>query len=271
MARGNWYLKVLRSGFELTHEANTSRYVHEVLCRCLAWPMEAIHPQKNKRGFIDYELVLKRPPASIYVEVKRLDASLHPNQIRPYLVSRGPMPDGLRVGALTNLRQWKIYVASTDIREMVGDQMIEVLDLSIGSRADVEHLDALIGYRPNGALRELRAALSDSKELIINLLVGDPDVLRAVREALDEIRDRHDLDARLPQYEHLTEYLSYVFAGEDLRDCPFPPAKFRQAIRSEVVAEAVNIRLMEMFDARSQVGPIRNTIREILKTAEGAV
>jgi hypothetical protein len=47
MAWEHGYLNILKEGILSTHEANTSCYVHKVLCKCLNWKMEDIHPQKN--------------------------------------------------------------------------------------------------------------------------------------------------------------------------------------------------------------------------------
>lgn len=268
MAMENWYLDVLRRGIEPSNEANTSRYVHEVLRHCLRWPMEAIVPQSSRRGYIDYLLAFRHPSASLRIEVKRYNSTLRENQIRKYLVHPGRRTEEFHVGILTNLREWEIYVAGPKIRSLAGSPLVRVGLIPIKGRADIGYLDDLIGYRSQGGLRGLRSALGESPEVLHRLLTKDRAVLRAVRFYLDVLRERRVPEAHVPHYERLGSYITSLLAGKPLSGFPLRKAYLRQALGSVNVATAANDRLVSVFGSRQRVHQVKRAIRYLVRERE---
>lgn len=264
MAHENWYLKVLREGIDPSYEANVSRYVHEVLLRCLDWPFKSIIPQKLMRGFIDYNLTFEKPKVSVRLEVKRFNGILKDEHMTKYLVRRGPKSQDLDVGVLTNLKEWHIYVAGCHVKEATGKPMAKVEPIVIASQSDIRKLRSLIGYRSNGGLKHLRAALGETEAVLMHLLCNDDKVLRAIRKSLFEIKVRRDLEARVPQNHQLRSFVVDLLQGKNLTDCSFREAKLRQALRSSHVAQVANDRLVESFSARNRVGRVHKTIKELV-------
>lgn len=269
MAGENWYLQSLKSGVDPTHEANTSRYVHEALRYCLGWPFESILPQESKRGYIDYSLFLPKATDDIHVEVKRFREPLKDNMISKYIVCPGKQSD-FRVGVLTNFSEWQVFVAGPLVTEMTGKPLHLVRLITIESRSDLENLRLLIGYRTNSDLRELRAAIgeSDSPQMIFHLLKTDSSVIGAIRAELSDIRDRLGHDIPIPQRDAISGYVSDLINGQWSGNCPFSIAKFRQALCSKSVAEAIDNRLIEVFDSRTQIKRIRNEVKTWIQVLE---
>src|SRR4051812_19703319 len=116
MPSEHWYLGVVRNGIHPVNEANTSRYIHEVLQYCFGWPFESINPQSSKRGFIDYELEVPKSGIQILVEVKPFGKGLNDGMISKYLVRPGPDREAFRVGVLTNLGRWQIFLAGREVK-----------------------------------------------------------------------------------------------------------------------------------------------------------
>src|SRR5687767_4064917 len=133
MPRENWLLDVLRGEIDPKNEANTSRYVHEVLHHCLEWPFEAIRPQSSKRGFIDYELRHDNGD-SVHIEVKPIKTSLKDDMIRKYLSSRTRNFD---IGVLTNLNRWRILAAGSPVKRLTGQSVMCIYDIDVTKR---EHI-----------------------------------------------------------------------------------------------------------------------------------
>lgn len=258
MADEDWCLRTIKKGIDPRHEANTSRYVQEVLMQCLGWPMEQIHPQARQRGFIDYKLVFPHSSACIHVEVKKFGAPLKDTYIRKYLVRRGPNTEDLRVGVLTNLTEWQIFAAGSRVQMAIGTPMVRVKDVVIQRRVDIAALDNLIGYRHNGRFKNVRAALGESPAVLKHLVSHDSAVLKAIRNRLDE-RD----DGRIPQYERLKEMIQTSLSGDGIYSCHFPMRKLCGALRSRVVADVANERLVTLFGTRNRRGKVRAAIRAL--------
>ena len=147
MAWENGYLAIVRTGISPSHEANTSRYVHQVLHKCLKWKMEHITPQISRRGYIDYCLDYKTPPTNVIVEVKPFGSRLRDEHIRGYLVRPGPQSRDIVVGVLTNLEQWHIYVAGKHVRQACGQRLHQLENIEIRHRSDIRRLNNLYKSR----------------------------------------------------------------------------------------------------------------------------
>lgn len=248
-----------------SHEAHTSLYVYHVLRDCLRWPMGKIQPQAVMRGFIDYELAFPHSTVCLHVEVKKFGSPLKDTQIRKYLVQRGPRTEELRVGVLTNLIEWRVYVAGSGVRGASGTHMVLVKAVTIRRRSDIEGLHALIGYRSNGRLKNVRAALAESPAVLRHLISNDEQVLKAVRRKLADLQDRHRIDARVPQNDSLRKWISKVLNSNSARFSSWSPAKLKQALRSRPVVEVTNRRLQALCGSRSRHNKLRRAINQILK------
>lgn len=259
MADENWCLRTIKQGIDPRHEANTSRYVQEVLLQCLGWPMEQIHPQAGRRGFIDYKLVFPHSSACLHVEVKKFGASLKDAQIHKYLVRRGPSTEDLRVGVLTNLKEWRVYVAGSRVRTVAGVPMVRVKDIVTQRRSDIAVLDDLIGYRHNGRFKNVRAALGESPAVLRHLMGNDPQLLKAVRKRLNEKED-----ARIPQYEPLKDMIQAIINGQVIQRGKFSRSKLLSALHSRLVAHVANKRLVTLFGTRNRRGKVRAAINALL-------
>jgi hypothetical protein len=267
MGRENWYLQTVQRGIEPVNEANTSRYVHEVIQHCFGWPFDQILPQPSKRGFIDYRLRFTRPVVDVHIEVKPFGIPLRDEMIRKYVVRRGPMPEGFQVGALTNLKEWQVFVAGPAVRQAAGESMVQLLWYDIECRSDIDAIRRLIGHRHNGEMREIRASLGETEDVLVHLLSHDDMVLSAIRRALGEIRDRHSLGVPVPQKVALSAYVGILLGGDWDEECPFTPAKMKQALSSAGVADAADRRLQQLFGARSRRVRIQQTIKQLVKEA----
>jgi hypothetical protein len=217
------------------------------------------------RGFIDYDLAFPHSTVCLHVEVKKCGAPLKDTHIRKYLVQRGPRPEAFRVGVLTNLIKWKVYVAGSGVRGASGSHMVLVKDVTIRRRSDIAGLHALIGYRANGRLKNVRAALAESPAVLRHLIRNDAHVLKAVRGRLAELHNRHRMDARVPQHDSLRKWIREVFNGHSARCSSWSPAKLKQALRSRPVVEVANRRLQDLCGSRSRHHTLRSTINQILK------
>lgn len=268
MALENWYLQAVQRGIEPVNEANTSRYVHEILRHCFDWPFEQIIPQASKRGFIDYRLRFARPVVDVHIEVKPFGMPLKEEMIRKYVVRPGPMPEGFQVGALTNLTQWQVFVAGPAVKQAAGTSMVQLLWHEIESRSDIQAVRKLIGHRHNGEMREIRATLGETQEVLMHLLSSDDHVIAALRKQLAEIRDRHGLEVHVPQRVALAVYVTSLLAGQWEDDCPFSHAKLRQALCSAEVADAADRRLQVLFGARSRRVRIQQMIKQLVREGE---
>ncbi|HLL05754.1 MAG TPA: hypothetical protein VK539_34605 [Myxococcaceae bacterium] len=268
MTGENWYLKVLRTGIEPRNEANTSRYVHEVLTNCLNWPFESIRPQPSKHGFIDYHLLAPKTNTAIRLEVKPFGKKLNDYMIRKYLVRPGPLNEEFRVGVLTNLLQWQIFLAGPEVKRVAGTSLACVLDVEVNARADIAKIDSMIGYRTDGQLRGLRASLGEATEVIRHVLWNDHKVLQAIRQALRRIRDDRSLPLRVPQTDSTLEAMIQLANGEPI-GLEFSVTQFRQAICSPEVATVINTTLMTKFGSRSRQGPIKQTLTNLTSPESG--
>lgn len=195
--------------------------MYELLRHCLDWPIDLIAPQKSTRGFIDYYLTFRNPQAYLRIEVKLFDGELKDEHIRKYLVRRGPKRQDLDVGVLTNLKEWRIYVAIRTVKTASGVPMNEVEGITIEGPADLHRLRQLIGFRSNGGLRHHRAALGETESVLEHLLCHDRTVLRAIRDELFQIKTHHALEVRVPQYQQLRRLVTTFIQRTPLTDCPF--------------------------------------------------
>jgi len=89
-------------------------------------------------------------------------------------------------------------------------------------------------------------------------------IIRALRRSLSRIKSRHGFDVSVPQHERLARYVIRLLEGKTIDDCPFTPAKLRQALRSHDVAEVANQRLVKLFGARSRRGAVQRAIRDMV-------
>jgi hypothetical protein len=265
MAWENTYLDIVKSGITPPHEANTSRYVHEVHCKCQNWKMEHITPQISRRGYIDYCLDFKTPPTRVVIEVKSFGSRLKDEHIRRYLIRPGPQSRDIVVGALTNLEQWHIYVAGKRVRQASGQRLLKLKTIEIRHQKDITHLSQLIGWRGNGFLKALRASLGESPAVLRHLISNDEKVLKAVRRKLTDLKTHHRIDARVPQNGSLRKWISGVLDGNSARFSNWSSAKLKQAVRSKPVVEVANKRLQEMFGSRSHHNKLRRTLNQIFK------
>lgn len=266
MAWENAYLDIVKKGISPTYEANTSRYVHEVLRKCLNWEMEDITPQKSRRGYIDYSLDFKRTPStSIVIEVKSFNSRLRDEHIRKYLVNPGLQSRNIVIGALTNLAQWHIYVAGKHVKQVCGEKLLQLKTIEIRHRKDINHLHKLIAGTGNGLFKALRALLGESPAVLRHLISNDEQVLKAIRRQLSALQDRHQIDARVPQNDSLRKWISEVLNGNSAKFSSWTPAKLKQTLRSKSVVGVANRRLHELFDARSRHNKVLKTINQILK------
>jgi hypothetical protein len=266
MAWENTYLDLVRKGIIPTHEANTSRYVHEVLCKCLKWKMEHITPQMYRRGYLDYCVDFKTPSTSVVIEVKKFGSLLNVKHIRKYLVRRGPQSRNFVVGALTNLEQWHIYVAGKCVLQVSGQRLLQLKTIEIRYRKDITHLSQLIGWRGNGSLKAVRASLGESPAVLRHLISNDEQVLKAIRQRLTFLKNYYRLDARVPQNAPLRRWINKVLDGNSTRFSNWSPAKLKQAVRSKPVVGVVNRRLREICGSRSRHNKLQGTIKQILKS-----
>ena len=266
MATHHWLLESLRTGIRPNHEAQTSFYVSHVLGKCLRWPIGAIVTQAVMKGFIDYTLVFPHSTICLHVEVKRFGNPLEDAHIRKYLVQRGPGCDVLRVGVLTNLKRWKVYVAGAGVRGASGTPMVLVKDITIRGRSDIAQLHALIGYRANGnRLKPIRAAVAASPLVLRHLLRNDAQVLKAIGRRLTDRHGRPRTEARMPQAQALRQWIGELFNGHSSRRFSCSSATLKQALRSRPVVQIVNRRLHDLCRARSRHNGLRRTITQILK------
>lgn len=266
MAVHHWLLNSLRKGIGASHEAQTSLYVSHVVGQCLRWPIGAIHAQAVMKGFIDYTLVYPHSTACLHVEVKRFGSPLEEAHIRKYLVQRGPGFDVLRVGVLTNLKNWKVYVAGGGVRGASGTPMLLVKDITIRRRSDLAQLHALIGYRANGSrLQPIRAAVAESPLVLRHLLRNDALVLKALGRRLAVRHGRPRTEAQVPQPQALRQWIGDLLNGHSSQRFNYSPATLKQALRSRPVVQMVNRRLHDLCRARSHHHKLRSTIAQILK------
>jgi hypothetical protein len=200
------------------------------------------------------------------VEVKGFDYPLEDVHIRKYLVRRGPGSDILRVGVLTNLKKWKVYVAGAGVRGASGTPMILIKDITIRRRSDIAQLHALIGYRANGSrLKPIRAAVAGSPLVLQHLLRNDAQVLKAIGRRLADRHGRPRTEARVPPPQALRQWIGELLNGHSSRRFSYSPATLKQALRSRPVVQMVNRRLHELCRARSRHNMLRSTITQILK------
>jgi hypothetical protein len=264
MAWENGYLNIVKNGISSNSEAVTSRYVYHVLLSCLNWKMEDINPQtKCLRGFVDYSLDCKT--SSTVIEVKRFKARLKEEDIRPYLVNPGPQSRDIVVGVLTNLAQWKIYVAGKHVKQVCGEKLLHVKTIEIRHRKDINDLRRLIGARGNGHFKALRASLGESPSILRHLISNDKQVLKAVRTRLAYLQDRRKIDARVPQNDSLRKWISEVLHGNSATLSGWSPAILKQTLRSKPVVGAANSILQSLCGSRSRNNKLRRTINQILK------
>jgi hypothetical protein len=266
MAWENGYLNVLKDGILSKDEANTSRYVYDVLRYCLNWKMRDINPQKRcRRGFVDYSLHYKN--SSIVIEVKAFNSRLKDKHIQKYLVTSEPQSQDIVVGAVTNLAEWHIYVAGKTVKQVCGEELLLLKTIEIRYRKDINDLHKLIGGTGNGLFKALRASLGESPVVLRHLISNDEQVLKAVRRKLADLQDRHQTGAPVPQHYSLREWISKVLKGNSAYVSGWSPAKLKQALRSRPVVEEANRRLQDLCGSRSRHNKLRRTINQILKKA----
>jgi hypothetical protein len=261
MARENWLLEVIQNGITPTNEANTSRYVHEALMHCFGWPFESIHPQASKRGFIDYELKVPKSGIQFHVEVKPFRKGLNNEMIRRYLVRRGPEREDFRVGVLTNLARWQIFLAGPEVTKTAGTQLVCLLDTHASSRANIYSIRKLIGFRNNGQLSELRAASGDIPDVARHVLINDMKAINAVRQQLRKFRERAGMKINIPNFKPTARSIRQLTQDKDPSNLKFSVSLFQKAICSDEVARAINNRLVEGFGSRNRVNQIKKTLQ----------
>jgi fatty acid-binding protein DegV len=143
--------------------------------------------------------------------------------------------------------------------------MVLVKDITMRRRSDIVALNALIGYRANDRLKNVRAALAESPAVLRHLISNDEHVLKAVRRKLAELQDRRRICARVPQNDSLRKSINAILNGHSARFSSWSPAKLKQALRSRPVVEVTNRKLQDLCGSRTRHNKLRKTINQILK------
>lgn len=257
MAKEHWVLEKLKEGIGHTTEANTSRYVHEVICHCLGWPFESIVPQASKRGFIDY--ILKHEDGMhIHVEVKPLDTNLRHEMIAKYLSGRSSL---FSLGVLTNLREWQVFAAGRPVKRLTGFSAYRVHNIEINKRAHIAELAEIIGYRAMSDSVKLFELFSQNSEVLKHLLSRDEIVIKAIRKRLMEIMP----DARTPNHGTVAKHMRCLVKDRKLIQLdPFLARQLKHAARSTTVAEATHRQLLKVCNASAGQRRIQALIRDVI-------
>ncbi|MHA7632230.1 hypothetical protein [Corallococcus sp. M7] len=263
MANEQWIMKAVRNGITPIHEANTSRYVHIALTDCLNWPFEAITPQASKRGYIDYKLKHPNGNIPIHVEVKPFHKKLNNSMIRRYLVQQGPTRDAFRVGILTNLARWQIFLAGPRITKTTGQKITQILDADFSSLAGIRSVLKLVGFNQSEKFHEVRAALGKKPDIASYMLCNDPAAIMAVRAQLKRIRDSTGEDFRIPNYKSTVNSLRKLTKNKLPVSLTFNVNTFQQAACAPVVAKAIRNSLAADFDSRIPISTIKSNLKEL--------
>lgn len=257
MAKENWLLDKLQVGIGQTSEANTSRYVHEVICHCFNWPFEAIFPQASKRGFIDY--ILKHENGThFHVEVKPFGARLYEEMILKYLRSRA---NNFHIGILTNLREWQIFAAGRSVKKLTGVTSYRIHQIEINRRAHINELANLVGYHTSSDLLGLFELFSQNKEILKYLLTRDEFIIRAIRNRLKKLAP----DARMPNYNSLERHMRQLVKNSDRLELDaFMTRQLKLAVQSSDVAEAARQQFVKLCGVSAGQRRVQALIRQII-------
>lgn len=258
MAKEQWLLEKLRTGIGQKTEANTSRYVHEVLQHCFAWPFEQIEPQASKRGFIDYKLC-HEDGTHVHVEVKPIDTRLQEYMVSKYLRSRR---DYFDVGVLTNLREWQIYIAGRRVKQLTGASVYRVHGEKIHKRENINNLSRLIGYRATADQYSLFQHFTAKEEVMRYVLISNVPVIHAIRRTF---RQRAPW-AQIPNINTMTQHMQRVVKNRELSGIdPALHKHLRAAIASASVAEAARQELSKVCGTAAGQLRLLKVIRGILE------
>lgn len=260
MAKEHWLLEKLRTGIGQKTEANTSRYVHEVLQHCFAWPFDRIEPQASKRGFIDYKLC-HEGGTHVHVEVKPIDTGLKETMISKYLRSRRNFFD---IGVLTNLREWQIYIAGRRVKQLTGRSVHRVHREKIQKRESINNLSRLIGYRAAADHTFLFQQFTAQPEVMRYMLISNVPVIREIRR---KFRDRVPW-AQIPNINTMTKNMLRIVKDGELSGLdPNLHKDFRAAIASASVAKAARQELTTLCGTSAGQLHLQRAIRSILESA----
>ncbi|NRD63008.1 hypothetical protein HRD49_14760 [Corallococcus exiguus] len=261
MASEQWIMKAVRNGITPINEANTSRYVHVALTDCLNWPFEAIIPQASKRGYIDYKLKHPNSSIPIHVEVKPLHKKLNNSMIRGYLVQKGTTRDAFRVGILTNLARWQIFLAGPRITKATGQEITQILDADFSFLAGIKAVEHLVGFKQAEKLHEVRAALGRKPDIASHMLCNNPTAIMAVRAQLKLIRDSDGIAFRIPNYKSTVNSLRMLTKNKPPRSLTFDVNTFQRAACAPAVAKAIGNSLAADFGSQVPINTIRSNLK----------
>ncbi len=258
MAKEHWLLERLKTGIGQKTEANTSRYVHEVLQHCFGWPFERIEPQASKRGFIDYKLC-HEDGTHVHVEVKPIDIRLKEDMVSKYLRRQR---DNFDVGILTNLREWQIYIAGRRVKRLTGESMYQIHQDKIQRREHINRLSLLIGYRATADQSALFQQFTAQPDVLRYLLKTNESVIHAVRH---RFRERAPW-AQVPNINTMSRHMERVVANREIIGLDLTLQKhLKAAIASASVAEAAHQQLTKICGTAAGQRQLLKAIRSILE------
>lgn len=120
-------------------------------------------------------------------------------------------------------------------------------------------LNYLIGYRHNCRCKNVRAVLDESRVVLPHLLDHESEILKAIRKRLDESAAN-----RITQYERLKAMIQEIISGEGTPRGHCSNRQLLRALRSRVVAEITNKRLVTFFGARTRRGTVQKALKALL-------
>lgn len=256
----------IAKGIYPRHESNTSRYVHELIRYELRWPFVSIEPQVGRRGPVDYRLRKKgqRRDRGVHVEVKPLGTSLDEAAIWKYLVEKGRPRHGWRVGILTDLEEWHIFIAGPAVTKLSGRALLKLHAIRLSDRNAATRLEYYVGHRRAPGFRNLIAELSFHEDVLHTQLPTAPSVKKAVRAYL---RARGH---RVPRNAALGKDIRAVLRGRDPTRGTYDFREIRSALCQAEVAKAVHVQAKGLIGCRSNVTEARGAIRRLIGDARGA-
>lgn len=257
MPKENWFLNKINEGIDHKTEANTSRYVHEVIRYCFDWPFERIVPQASRRGFIDYTLK-HEDGTHLHVEVKPIGARLQDRQIIKYLSSRA---NSFNIGVLTNLLEWQIFTSGRPVKRLTGSSVHRLHQVVISKRGHICELAELIGYRTCSDSVKLFELFSQSEEVLKHFLSRDKVVTMAIRKRLMEVTP----DVRTPNNNSVAKLMRRLINKRSLLEIDvFWERPLKNAACSSYVADAIRQQVIKNCNASAGQRRVQASIRRII-------
>jgi hypothetical protein len=178
-------LREIRAGKKDAHEAQTSEFVHLVLCDLAGWPRHRLRPEKNCRGRVDYSLDVRRVDR-VVVEVKKHRRPLDEGMVTKYLSARG-RPGQLQLGILTNGEEWQLWAYGSALRALgLRPQLVWIRSSndSVG-RLRLDRIAELLTF-PR-FIDEARRTLAETPEVLDGVLATSETVERAYRSRFEKL------------------------------------------------------------------------------------